>query len=200
MASSPGVRRPQPLPGVPTLLRLSEKGWEDPLRIPFWGQRNHVDRTRRPGATSHFLRLRLLWASAHLPTTDLEEPRATEEKSERGCRTPFEVPIQDDHTPCLSPTPITGPCWRPAHHPPRWAQARGQLAAEDRAHTDSCVPAHPPSLPRLTPDVCSRAWNHPLCARAALPAVSRPCVRAGLVCPPTPYPPPPLPLRTLLPE
>lgn len=48
---SPGAWKPQPLPCPPTLLRLRQKGWEDTFRIPFWGQRNYVDRTGRPGAS-----------------------------------------------------------------------------------------------------------------------------------------------------
>lgn len=113
----------------------------------------------------------------------------TAEERERGCRTGFEIPTQDRPSPCMGPTPIMGLCRRQAHHPPQWTQARGQLAAEDRAHTDSCVPAHPPSASQLMPDVCSHATNHPLCAGASLPAkvespgytVGRPCVRAGVV-------------------
>lgn len=104
----------------------------------------------------------------------------TAEKREQGCRTGFEIPTQDSPSPCMRPTPIAGLRRRRAHHPPCWAQARGQLAAEDRAHTDRRVPAHPPSASPLTPEVCSRATSHLLCAGASLPArVDGPWVHCG---------------------
>ena len=57
--------------------------------------------------------------------------------------------------------PTTHPCW---------AEARGWQGAEDRAHTDSCVPGSPTHLPHLAPEAGSRAMTHPPCAGTSFPA------------------------------
>lgn len=191
----PGPGNPNSYPARPTLLRLCPKGWE--AHSEFLSGARETIWTEHAGLepAGHFLWLGLLRAPARLPTTCFL-PRLLG-GPESDCRqTGAGLPrrVRDAH-----PGQSLSVCEAcPHHRAVRLSTHPAGPGPGDRAHTDSCVPAPPPSASQLTPmpahapprtHCVPGPRSQPGC-RAPGDAAGRPCVGVGgvYVGAPTPEP------------